>query len=166
MHKIILFLFLFTFFTIAAQQAEKPPYPKSIIDIGPGFGAPYGIAGFQAVLGFKGNGLVLAKGYFDKVNTYYIGLQLSMDWFYVTVGRGVIETKTYGNSSTIGTTIVLGVKLDLDRFKRFYLQAGLGRTQSSFITPAGTLSSGGLAASMGLGYRISFSKSDHERYKQ
>ena len=58
--KCRIFIFLIIFCSsVFSQEKERPPYPRSIIDIGIGVGTNYGIIGDQAVVGFKGSGLII-----------------------------------------------------------------------------------------------------------
>jgi hypothetical protein len=150
-------------------KKKKRDHPKSIIDIGIGAGPYYGIAGGNLLLGYKGTGLLLCLGYFDGLAGGGIYLQVSNKWAFFNVGYGVTGKAHHQDSefadNIYGKQAMVGVKLNLERSKKLFLLLGLGYQYSSFYmkTPFGRQLTyiEGPTAAVGLGFRISFSKSDY-----
>jgi hypothetical protein len=147
---------------------KKRDYPKSIIDIGIGAGPYYGIAGGNLLLGYKGNGLLLCLGYSGGLAGGGVYLQFSNRWLFFNAGYGVTG-KAYRQNVTdniYGKQIMVGVKLNLERSKKLFLLLGIGYHISRYYVklPYGQgllTSTEGLTAAVGLGFRVSFSKSDY-----
>lgn len=157
------FLLLLCLFSVPKIYSQvTAPYPNSVIDLSFGAGPQHGIIGGKAVLGYKGTGLVLGLGTFEGITGYYVGLQASARFIYVTLGRGVVGTSTDGNTNAtspiIGNCLMVGTKLNLSRNKRFYLELGVGFQESSINGRFGSINTSGTIYSLGFGYRISFWK--------
>lgn len=158
--KKLLFLFLCSsLFSIKAQSDE--PYPDSYLDVGLGVGPNYGIYGVQAVLGYKGNGLLIAGGAFDGIPTRQIGLQLSYRWLFASIGYGVYGSSYNSTTRTTkpleGTILMAGVKLNLIKSKKLFFELGYGYTTGAVVvTPVGSYSVEGPALVAGIGYRLVF----------
>jgi hypothetical protein len=160
--------------TVVLPKKGKRPYPKSIIDIGMGAGRYYGIAGGNLLIGYKGTGLLLCLGYYEGLAAGGIYLQVSNKWAFFNAGYGVTG-KVYRQDSEFadniyGTQAMVGVKLNLERSKKLFLLLGVGYHISRYYVelPNGQdilTSMEGPTAAVGLGFRISFSKSDYGHKK-
>lgn len=135
--------------------------PKSIIDLGAGAGPNYGIIGGQAVIGYKGNGLLVAAGYFNGLSTYEIGGQLSLGLGFINFGYGVYatyENLNTGRKSTLnGMILAAGLKFGLLKSKRLTIQISCGPAWGAVVkTPFGSEKINGFLFNAGIGFRIPY----------
>ena len=151
MHQIFLrtltVLFLVTSLTINGQS--KNSIPNSIVDIGIGVGANYGLIGVKTLIGYKGSGLFIAAGTFGKLLTYDIGVQLSYQNFYANLNYGTYGVASYSwkKSDRFNSLMVLGGwKFGLGESKQFFVDAGIGYV----------VDQGGITGNLGINYRINY----------
>jgi len=168
MKKLLIISFFLTVISaVRGQQdtsyytVERHPYPRSIIDVAVGVGPTYGIFGAQAVLGYKGSGLLLGVGS-NGLFSYAIGGQFSYDWLFVNLSyvASVAGKNSTGNIDPFtGMDFLAGGKINLLKSKKLYLQAGLGYEFGTEETKSfGKVSSNSFTFCLGIGWRIAFKK--------
>jgi hypothetical protein len=149
----ILFLFLLFPCLFFSQKPPKPPYPKSIVDVGLGVGTNYGMIGAQAVVGYKGNGLLLAAGLLG----WEIGVQGSYKWAFASVSYGTYNIASDGSGiyGLHGIIIMAGGKINLVRSKKIFLEIGAGYAGGDGVYLSHDyVPINGPTATLGFGYRI------------
>lgn len=171
MKKIILFFLVFSYGMFYAQKSPRPPFPKSIIDVGVGAGTNYGMLGAQAIIGYKGCGILAAGGYVPGNNIgYQVGLQLTYKWVFANACYGTYTTVQYEGSDEIytieGLIVMVGGRINLVRSKKLFLQIGAGWAGGGTIYSGyGEIPVNGPTATIGINYRIAFSKNKTEEVK-
>lgn len=136
--------------------------PNSIVNVGAGAGVNYGIFGAKTVVGYRNSGLLVGLGYVPGgFLGYEIGVQLSIQWIYVSLGYGVFGTRKVNNDPVKALeagNVLIGGMIGLGEEKRIFIDLGVGHT---FGAPSYTPLGGGFSADenawlavIGIGIRL------------
>ena len=123
-------LFILTIATLKSNAQSH--IPNSIVNVGVGIGANYGIIGTKTVVGYKNSGLMLGLGYaIGGLPGYQIGGQLSIKWFYMNLSYGVVQTAKVNNDPTYSVkagNIMVGGMIGLGQEKRTFIDLAIGHS--------------------------------------
>ena len=155
-NRLVIFLLLFSGNYLSQQKDSNF---VSVVDVGVGFGLNYGLLGAQAILGYNGNGVLVAGGYFGGEPTFELGLQLNYEYLFLNVGYGSYAVSSSPNSSNtsslIGIIVAGGLKYKIPKNKNIFLQLGGSfATGDGIRTPTGYQEISKVSIVVGLGYQI------------
>ncbi|MCB2222035.1 MAG: hypothetical protein KQI35_16735 [Bacteroidetes bacterium] len=154
------FFTLISFFVIVTLSCGQDEIPPSAINVGVGFGVPFGGLGAKTVLGPKNSGLLLGFGVLPGSNKpgFMLGVQLSRQVIFIDIGYGRIGTYQINDqkTKTVEAGIVLiGGMIPIGSPKRLFMDLSMGASfgdrlhdgHFEFIRNTFQLA-------LGLGYRI------------
>ncbi|MFZ1424926.1 MAG: hypothetical protein WAS55_13980 [Saprospiraceae bacterium] len=154
----ILVAFMLTFFcTNIISQSE---YPKSIINLGVGFGSNYGFLGIKSIIGYKNSGLVIGAGTAFGMIEFAIGGQISSKWWYLNIGYGpygIIYDDSIDQKDVLrGLHVISGAMINLNKSKRLFIEIGLGFAWGASPTKflGNKVETNLITGELGIGYRL------------
>jgi hypothetical protein len=157
MKKAILYSVFLVFVLTGLSQSNMP---ESAVNIGAGFGQPFGGLGAKGVVGYKNSGVLVGLGHFGPgITGYTIGAQVSVNSIYFNLNYGTVVTVQVNEGPAepvTGGSILFGGMIGLGSQKRLFIDLGLGYsfgTKSTNIMGE-QFSNNVPCFSIGLGYRI------------
>lgn len=130
MKRILLLTFILISISLKSQNDTSAYKANSLLQLGAGVGATFGMAGVRTVIGYKGNGMLVGMGIARGKLAKQIGFQLSYKWFFMSMTTGDYATYIVYNTDNYkfaeGQTFITGGHVDISGTKRIFLEIGVG----------------------------------------